>query len=45
MYQSLGLSPRLGLLKYGAMLKTIASPCQDPAQLGLEWAQLSRLRT
>ena len=44
MYQSLGLSPRLGLLKSEARPKPVASPCQGPARLGLERARLSGLR-
>jgi hypothetical protein len=44
MYLSLGWSPRLRLLKSEARPKPVASPCQGPARLGLEWARLSGLR-
>jgi len=44
MYQNLGLSLGLGLLKSEAKPKPTASPCQGPAGLALQWVQLSRLR-
>ena len=39
-----GSSLRLGLQKSQAKPKPAASPCQSPARLGLERAQLSGLR-
>ena len=41
---SLGLSPRLGLLRSQARPKPTSSPCQGWALARLEWAQLSELR-
>ena len=44
MYQSLGLSPRLGLLISEAKPEPVTSPQQGPARLGLEQAWLGGLR-